>query len=360
MNKLIDKIIIFLLCFTLYVPAENSIYMIVPILTAIIFSGTLSCLENERIITVIFLIYIIICFIEPLALFFIPLICYDVLLFERRWLCVLSMLPYLSNINQLLPVQMGVLPGIIATAYVLKYRSLSYEKVKKDYFQLRDSTKEIYIQLENKNKSLIEKQDYEINLAMLKERNRIARDIHDNVGHMLSRSILQIGALLTINKDEETKESLRSIKDTLSSAMDSIRVSVHNLYDESIDLEAEVHNLINNFNFCPVDFTYDMDSNLKINIKYCFIAIIKEALSNIAKHSNATRANIKICEHPALYQLIIEDNGNKIDYNSENGIGLKNISERISAFSGNVNISSDKGFRIFISIPKNEDNLIEN
>jgi signal transduction histidine kinase len=41
----------------------------------------------------------------------------------------------------------------------------------------------------------MEKQDYEIYLATLRERNRIAREIHDNVGHMLSRSILQIGAL---------------------------------------------------------------------------------------------------------------------------------------------------------------------
>ena len=58
------------------------------------------------------------------------------------------------------------------------------------------------------------RQDYEINLATLNERNRIARDIHDNVGHLLTRSILQIGALLTIYKDNTIKEGLNSIKDT--------------------------------------------------------------------------------------------------------------------------------------------------
>ena len=45
--------------------------------------------------------------------------------------------------------------------------------------------------LTQKNKDLLEKQDYEIHVATLKERNRIAREIHDNVGHMLSRSLLQ-------------------------------------------------------------------------------------------------------------------------------------------------------------------------
>lgn len=352
MNKLIDKLIIFIICLILYISGENSVYMIAPILAAVIFSGSLSCLEDERMITVIYAAYIVICFLQPLALFFIPLICYDVLLFKFRWIWALALMPYLSNINQLLTVQKGLIPAITVTAYILKYRSASFEKMKNDYYKLRDNTKEISIHLENKNKLLLEKQDYEINLAMLKERNRIARDIHDNVGHMLSRSILQIGALLAVNKDTETKESLRSIKDTLSNAMDSIRRSVHDLHDESINLEIEIQTIINKFNFCPVEFYYDAESNLDKNLKYCFIAIIKEALSNIAKHSNASKASVKICEHPALYQLIIEDNGNQIDCKNNNGIGLKNISDRAAAFKGNVNISTDKGFRIFISIPK--------
>ena len=51
----------------------------------------------------------------------------------------------------------------------------------------------------------MEKQDTEIYLATLKERNRIAREIHDNVGHMLSRSILMVGALKTVNQAENLK-----------------------------------------------------------------------------------------------------------------------------------------------------------
>jgi len=352
MNKLIDKLIIFIFCLTLYIPGENNIYMIVPILIAVICSGTLSCLENQRIITIIFIVYLIICFFEPTLLFFIPLICYDILIFKIKWLWVLALLPYINYINQSLSVSKGLIPVMAIVSYILKYRSISFQNIKKEYFQLRDNTKEISIQLEKKNKDLMEKQDYEINLATLKERNRIARDIHDNVGHMLSRSILQIGALLAVNKDTETKENLRLIKETLSEAMDSIRASVHDLHEESIDLEIEIQTLINNFNFCPIEFDYDVESNPEKNLKYCFIAVTKEALSNIIKHSNAAKASVKIIEHPALYQLVIEDNGNQIDCESKNGIGLKNISDRVAALNGNVNISTDKGFRIFISIPK--------
>ena len=49
---------------------------------------------------------------------------------------------------------------------------------------------------------------------------------------------------------------------------------------------------------------------------------------------------------------MIKDNGNSGKYLSEKGIGIKNISDRVSALGGNLNINDDNGFRIFISIPK--------
>ncbi|WP_242853180.1 sensor histidine kinase [Pseudobacteroides cellulosolvens] len=234
----------------------------------------------------------------------------------------------------------------------MKYRTVSINNIQRNYYKLRDNANEISMQLEKQNNELLEKQNYEVNLATLKERNRIARDIHDNVGHLLSRSILQIGALLAIKKDDETKESLKLIKDTLSEAMDSIRNSIHDLHEESIDLQYEIQKLIDNFKFCSVNFDYDVESNIDKDIKYCFIAVTKEALSNTLKHSNATNVLVIIREHPALFQLVIHDNGTQSRLDSENGIGIKNIKDRVTALSGNINISTEKGFKIFISIPK--------
>ena len=131
------------------------------------------------------------------------------------------------------------------------------------------------MKFESKNRDLLEKQDYEINLATLRERNRIARDIHDNVGHLLSRCILQIGALLAINKDKNVNDNLSLIKETLSEAMTSIRSSVHDLHEEAIDLQIEVQKLVDNFKFCSIKFNYDVESSPEKNIKYCFITIIK-------------------------------------------------------------------------------------
>lgn len=352
MKKLIDKLIILVISLALYIPNANNIYMIVPILIAVILSAFLSYFEDDRITLGLFAVFLIACFFKPAFLFFIPLICYDVLFSNLRWIWALGFLPFITNTSETLFIPKWLIAAFIIVAYILKYRTVSLENTKKGYYKLRDNAKEISMQLEKKNKELSEKQDNEINLATLKERNRIARDIHDNVGHLLSRSILQIGALLATNTDEESTESLMLIKDTLSEAMDSIRISVHDLHEEAMDLQTEVQKLIDGFNFCSIKFHYDIETNLEKNIKYCFLAVTKEALSNIINHSNATQASVIMREHPAFYQLVIQDNGANCSYESDNGIGIKNITDRVTAVGGNVNISTDKGFRIFISIRK--------
>jgi signal transduction histidine kinase len=354
MKKLIDKLAIFIVSFVLYIPNSNPIYRIIPVLIAIILSAFLSYLEDERVTVSVFAAFLIACFIKPAFLYFIPLICYDAIFLRVKWIWVLSFLPLIIYFTNSLFISQWLIAVFIIIAYTLKLRTVSLQNIEGDYYKLRDNAKEISMRLEKQNKELLEKQDHEVNLATLSERNRISRDIHDNVGHLLSRSILQIGALLAVNKNEEMAESLRLVKDTLSEAMDSIRASVHNLHEQSISLQTEMENLINNFKFCPIKFDYDVETNLEKNIKYCLIAVTKEGLSNIIKHSNATNVSVVIREHPALYQLIIQDNGSSCSCNSENGIGIKNITDRVASVGGNVNISTDKGFRIFISIPKKQ------
>ncbi|MBC3796910.1 sensor histidine kinase [Acetobacterium tundrae] len=354
MNKLIDKLIIFVFCLALYLTTVDNALLIAPVLVAIIFGAASSYLKEGVVTAVLFVGYVVICFFEPVYLMFVPLMCYDILVCQYKWLWTLSLLPIIIGFNQLDGTSVVLIPVFMVVAYFLKKHTLSLETLKKDYNSLRDATRETALQLEKKNKILMEKQDYELNLATLTERNRIARDIHDNVGHMLSRSILQTGALLAISTDEQTKEGLVQIKETLSEAMDSIRNSVHDLHDESLDLQVELQTLIKNFDFCPVKLDYDVESGLDKDVKYCFITVVKEAFSNIIKHSCATQVSVIVREHPGLIQLVVEDNGAGTKTPDGEGIGLKNIIDRVSALNGNVNITADRGFRIFISVPKNE------
>ena len=136
--------------------------------------------------------------------------------------------------------------------------------------------------------------------------------------------------------------------------MNSIRDSIHDLYDESIDLNSEFQTLVNGFAFCPVTLRGGIGGSPGREIKYTLIAVLKEALSNVARHSNATHVDVTLREHPGFYQMIVRDNGTKKAEPHETGIGLRNIRSRVEGLGGHVTIEADDGFRLFISIPRED------
>lgn len=351
MVGLIDKTVIFITCMVLYIVDAGYGISVVPLIAAITLSALSSYFDAKLVRILVFLGYVVLCQFAPEFLVFLPLLCYDIFVTPEQLLALLGFIPYSTYYKTCSVTLLSVMLSLTAFSYLLKYRTGSLNKIRNQYMLLRDTSKERSILLEKENNELMEKQDYEINMATLNERNRIAMEIHDNVGHLLSRCLLQLGALMAINKEETLRESLTSIKDTLSQAMDSIRSSVHNLHDESINLHAQISSLVDNFKFCSIILDYDISETMDIKLKYCFIAIVKEALSNIIKHSDASEVTVTLREHPALYQLVIQDNGRGSGNNPDRGMGLGNIAERVRAFDGNININSQNGFKIFISIP---------
>ena len=175
------------------------------------------------------------------------------------------------------------------------------------------------------------------------------------MGHMLTRSILQIGALRTVHRDEPLHGQLSSVSETLNEAMTNIRQSVHDLHDDAIDLEQALRDSIRDIlDTYQVTFEYDMSRHVPREIKYCFIAIVKEAVSNIIKHSDADTVTLKLREHPAFYQMLIEDNGHSFGecpLDCE-GIGLYNMRERVQALDGTLHLNRENGFHIFVALKK--------
>ena len=244
-------------------------------------------------------------------------------------------------------------------AGVVQYQTGRYGMLDAKYRRTRDDSVEKNLLLREKNQSLLEKQDYEIYTATLRERNRIAREIHDNVGHMLSRSILMVGAMKAVHGEGSLKEPLCRLEDTLSAAMTSVRESVHDLHDEAINLKEVLESLTGEYTFCQARLVYDMGYEVPREIRYGFIAIVKEALNNVMKHSNATWVQEVAREHPGMYQLVIEDNGTSGIGRKHDGygggIGIRNMKERVDTFGGNLEIQTQKGWRIHITVPKKAD-----
>ena len=172
---------------------------------------------------------------------------------------------------------------------------------------------------------------------------------------------------------------MEHLDQTLNEAMTNVRQSVHDLHDESVNLKEVMESLVAEFSFCPVQLTYDMGYDIPKEIKYSFIAITKEALNNVMRHSNADDVKILVREHPWLYQLIIEDNGTsderiqpdgdlkeyaeresagktgdtrKTENTESSGIGIRNMKERARMLGGTMQIQKENGFRIFITVPK--------
>ncbi len=366
MNEIIDKLLIFLCCFTLYLFQPMNNYYIVAVILSVLLSSLFVYYEDYRIRLAGNLIYALLCFIFPGFVIFLPLLQYDLLHTRRQYVILSLPLIYVYHWSDYSSVTLAFIAVIFLISYLQKMKTDKLGKMKAEYDELRDTSTAMSLLLKEKNQTLLQNQDYEINLARLNERNRISKEIHDNIGHMLSRALLQVGALLTITKEEGTSEGLTLLKTSLSEGMDQIRNSIHNMYDESIDLYATLEGLVKDFTFCPVRYEYDYSTSPPIRLKHCIIAITKEAFANIIRHSDATKVSLQLHEHPAMYQLIIQDNGkleehrakalHKVFENEEfsDGMGLRNICDRVKSFGGNINLSLENGFRLFISFPKEE------
>ena len=347
-----DEMILFGCCAVALFAAPGFGAGVVPVLIALIFACLLLYFENGGLRLALTLVFFLLCIPMPALVFFLPSACFHLFGTRYRYFCVLASLPPLIVWPRIPPASLA---GVAALFAVSLWFGSCAEKIRRltaERNTLRDGGRELSLHLERQNRDLMERQDAEISVAMLNERNRIAREIHDSVGHSLSSSLLQVGALLAAGGDGRTRSGLLDLKETLTGAMDGIRASVHDLHDESVDLYEQIFRLVHGFTFCRVDFEYGFETDPDVKLKYAFIAIVKEALTNVARHSDADRVRVRFCEHPALYQLIVSDNGTVKGFDPEGGLGLRNIAERVETFHGNLNLSTRHGFELFLSIPK--------
>lgn len=326
---------------------------VVSFLIAVAFTELSVCIEDNRLQIGLCVGFIITCLFIYNIIFYLPVMIYANT-WNNKWKRnAMAIIIVILFYYKLSPYVIGGLIVCTLFAFFIAYEARNAKEASDRTLEAIDTAKIMENRLKSKNRELLESQDATVHVAMLQERNRIAREIHDNVGHMLSRTILQMGALMTIYKDEPLNGQLQSVSDTLNEAMNNIRESVHDLHDESIDLRQAIYEAVSDM---KKDYTvkvdYDMSNDIPRAVKYCFISIVKEAMSNIVKHSNANSVVVIVREHPGFYQMAIEDNGTENKKNKEAGIGLSNMTDRVEGLSGTIHISNENGFKILISIPK--------
>ena len=357
MEKILDKIIIFICCSIFLFNDSADVYTVVSVIIVISLISFNIAFDIPAVHISSYAAFLVMCYFLPELLHFIPLMCYDLFFEPFKHVSIAAIFPLYIHMEELRLIMAVWLCALLLLTYFLKMRTSALISTRHDWYLVRDELKEQSERLRNRNRELLERQDYEITNATLNERNRIAREIHDTVGHLLSSSILQIGALMAVTKDERQREALSQVKDTLSQGMNSIRSSIHNIHEDSMNLEAKLNELKDNFTFCEVKLNYKITTDFTMKEKYTFLYIVKEALSNVMKHSNATAVSIVFAELPGFYRIIIEDNGTlvKSQMGRQRGMGVSGMYDRINGLGGNINISCENGYRIFITLPKVSD-----
>lgn len=208
-------------------------------------------------------------------------------------------------------------------------------------------------QLKGRQDQLLRLQDDIENQTIISERRRITKEIHDLLGHQLSASIIQLGALEMIIHDPLITDKIQHINQTLQTSMANVRSIIHAQHAQSIDLDRELQQLIADYPEYHIHYHYQVDSPLDSQVSHHLLAISRECLTNIRKHAQASRIQLFIRELNQQVTYLITDNGqgNPAKQTNPPGIGLINIEERVDQMGGQLYINQQAGFRVFISIP---------
>lgn len=335
---------------------DIQIYRLIALLSAVILASVSYLYTERKWMLFIYIAYGILTALQLSFLCYLPLLMYCVSRQRLFSLNILFLSPLLLQLSMETLFLCSAACIFSVFAMLLRQQWEENEEIKLSFMHQRDATKELADMLSNKNRNLLIQQEQEIRIAILDERNRIAREIHDHVGHLLSSSLLQIGAIQAIQKEEALKEPLQNLRDTLSQGMDNVRSSVHDLHDDAVDLQLTLKRLLKEYSFCKTSLEYDVLHPLSQQTIYHILAIVKESMNNTMKHSNATSYRITLREQPAFYQLILADNGTRQSSVplQNKGIGLHNIRERVEDMHGYLNITRTPGFQIYITLPKED------
>ena len=264
-----------------------------------------------------------------------------------------------------LPTRALLLTAILSVAAtLLSLRTAQLEREQERMRRTRDELQERALALEARNRDLADRQDYEVELATLAERARIAREIHDNVGHQLTRASLQTEALRVVHANEPgVAADFADVKRTVDEALQLVRSSVHALNDNAANLSVQLERIVEGARSDggPQIELEVLAEHAPANVANCFTAVLREALSNTMRHACAQTVTVRCMEHPSFYQLIVTDDGaggvQASSRGTAEGMGLGSMRERVEALGGTFTAgprAGAGGWRVFATVPKQQ------
>jgi two-component system sensor histidine kinase DesK len=187
-------------------------------------------------------------------------------------------------------------------------------------------------------------------LAKVAERERIARDLHDLLGHTLSVIILksELASKLAERDPERARDEIRDVERISRDALTQVRAAVRGY--RSGGLQAEIESARDALDAANVTLDCDIAPLTLPPAHEVVVALaIREAVTNIVRHARATQCRITLAQHDGGYRATIVDNGRGGD--APFGSGLSGMRERIEALGGTLTRDGANGTTVTIAMP---------
>ncbi|MGI6034053.1 MAG: sensor histidine kinase [Coriobacteriales bacterium] len=378
MDRIYDKLVIAVCCLPALAVVQTDTALVAALLVAIGVSATDEALQQSAsthtsstlplliAAAVLSSAYLVAACFLPVASPFMALAVYDLVYTRKVSALALIALVALGMTAQMgaPAVELALIASTLVLSAVLAARTGHLQAQRLENRHERDDLRERSLSLEKKNRDLLDRQEYEARLATLNERGRIAREIHDNVGHLLTRAIMQVEALRVVHAQEpQVNEEFGAVAGTLHEALDTMRESVHGMADDACDLSVQVRQVVEDV--CrDTNLTASCDieaATASPQVTACFTAIVREALSNTLRHADgATHVRIELVEHPGLWRLTVTDNGRRPAAQPDGtggGMGLASMEQRVRNLGGTMSAEYSErahGFVVFASIPRKD------
>lgn len=223
----------------------------------------------------------------------------------------------------------------------------------KKHIRLNHELQRLNLELREVNRELEES-------SIMRERTRIARDIHDTLGHTMTGAIIQLEAakkLIHVDADKSL-EAINKSQQITRDGLDEVKKAIKTLRPVNIEDGVLVDALEALFPQSEKNFGIQIKREIQIGdirddaLKVTLYRIIQEAITNSVRHGDATELTVIIKDKRNDIELVIVDNGKGCSSVHE-GYGLRGIRERVQSFDGQVKIRTrlNEGFQVLITIP---------
>lgn len=233
--------------------------------------------------------------------------------------------------------------------------------------QLRDFSAELEIRVQEQTEELIEQSN---ETAVMQERARVARDIHDTLAQGLTGIVVQLGAAERALQvaPQDAPAHIRLAQDMAREALAEARRSIWNLRAPNLahgELRDALAGLAQRASTDTMRVHFETEGtewDLRAEVDSALLRVTQEALVNVSKHANATRVDVSLAYLPDAVRLVIHDNGIGLANDVLNddgriqeptgGFGLMGMRERIEQWGGELILTNHEGALVQATIPR--------